>query len=203
MNKLIELHKTDRLVFTAQDLGVIWQYSEERKLFELIKYYVRRKELFVLTRGLYALKDFSEDEMRLRSVQYAIANKLVPNSYVSLYTVLKAHGLTFQYFDAVYSVAGRSVSRVVKGVRFEYKKIKDDVLFNDWGMEENEGGLRVAKVARAVCDSLYLSPQLAIEYPDQLQRATMVAGAKIYQNKALLARVKELTERKNAKYCQT
>ena len=180
MNKLVQLANSKKRVFTAQDLAVIWGYSDEDKLFELIKYYSRQGEIFTLTRGLYSMHDYSEDEMRGdQKLLYEIANKLVPNSYVSLYTILAQEGVMHQYYDAIYSIAKRKVTRNVNGVKFEYRRVKDSVLLNDWGIVNDEG-VRRATAERAVLDSRYLYPKWEIENLERVDSNLLKQGAKIY-----------------------
>ena len=45
MTKLEILHKSSQKIFTVNDLAVMWQVSERKKLWEVIKYYVRQKRL--------------------------------------------------------------------------------------------------------------------------------------------------------------
>ncbi|MFH1244371.1 MAG: hypothetical protein V1487_02240 [bacterium] len=189
-NKLVELAKWGGVVFTAQDLAVIWGYTDERKLFETIKYYVRRKEMFAISRGLYAGKDYCEKEIRGNTtLQYQIANKLIPNSYVSLYTVLKSEGVIDQYYDGVYSVAGRKASRVVRGVKFEYRRVRGRILWSDWGVNKGNGA-RVASLERAVLDTWYCEPDWELGRVEKVDVLKLKEGAKLYGGK-VMRRVKE------------
>lgn len=180
MNKLVQLANSRKRVFSAQDLSVIWGYSDESKLFELIKYYSRQGGIFTLARGLYSMHDYSEDELRNNlQLLYEIANKLVSNSYVSLYTILAHEGLIHQYYDAIYSIANRKATRRVKGVKFEYRRVKDSALLNDWGIINDEG-VRRATAERAVLDSRYLYPKWEIEKLERADSNLLKQGAKIY-----------------------
>ncbi len=180
MNKLRELERGVGEIFTAQDLAVVWGYPDERKLFELIKYYVQRKEIFALARGLYAKRDYTEKELRADShLLYSIANKLVPNSYVSLFTVLKAEGVIDQYYDRVYSIASRSVVRIVKEIKFEYRRVAPKILWSDWGIE-NVDGNRVASRERAVLDTWYCEGSWELGRIDSLDMVKLKQGSAVY-----------------------
>ena len=198
MNKLLELQRSTGTVFTAQDMAVIWGYTNERRLFELIKYYVRRGEIFALSRGLYSWRDYTELDIRNDlNLQLLIANKLVPNSYVSLYTVLKKEGLVDQYYDAVYSVAEKRVTRMVRGVRFEYKRIKDKVLWSSEGINESVG-VRVATKERAVLDTWYCEPSWELGRTELLNMLELKELAKMYGGR-VVKKAKEL-EQSNVKH---
>lgn len=200
MNKLVKLQRSGRNIFTAQDLSVLWNYKDERKLYELIKYYVNNKQIHRLTKGLYGLDEYDEEVLRLDShLLFEIANKLVRNSYISLFSALKFYGVVFQYYDEIYSVANKSTVKTVKGIKFVYKRIKDDVLFNEAGIVK-KGFIRIASVERAVCDSLYFSPQLGLEHVERIEKDKIWRVAKIYNNQALMKRVAKLLEKKNAEY---
>ena len=180
MNKLVQLANSRMRVFNAQDLSVIWQYSDQDKLFELIKYYTRKCEIFTLARGLYSTMDYSENDLKNDDkLLYEIANKLVPNSYVSLYTVLAREGVIHQYYDSIYSVANRKVARTVKGVKFEYLSVKDSILFNDFGIKK-EGEVRFASLERAVLDSKYLYPRWQMDFLEKVNQKLLEKGEKIY-----------------------
>ncbi|MCE7897926.1 MAG: hypothetical protein DPW11_04485 [bacterium] len=185
MNKLLELQRGVGNLFTAQDMAVVWGYSDERKLYELIKYYVRRREIFAISRGLYAWHNYSEREIRAKTtLQYQIANKLVPNSYVSLYTVLKTAGLVDQYYDLVFSITSKKVSREVVGVTFEYRRVPERILFNDWGIELVDGS-RVACVERAVLDTMYCEPSFVLDRKNLVDMKKLIVGAQIYGGRVL------------------
>ncbi|MFH2085342.1 MAG: hypothetical protein ABII21_00915 [bacterium] len=200
MNKISLVQTLDKTVFTAQDLAVLWGYSDETKLFELIKHYVRTSQIFTLARGLYSSQDYSEEYLRENgNLLYEIANKLVPNSYVSLWTALKREGIVFQYYDEIYSVANRAVTRQVKGIRFVYKKIKNPVLLDDLGIEEVEQS-RIAGVERAITDTLYLYPGVGLEGTGKARKELLYKIARIYDKKVVIRKVKQLWEEQHVEH---
>jgi len=180
MNKLRELERGVGEIFTAQDLAVVWGYPDERRLFELIKYYVRRGEIVALARGIYSKRNYTEKELRGNaSLLYQIANKLVPNSYVSLYTVLKAEGIIDQYYDRIFSIAPRRVVREVRGVKFEYRRVRERILWSDYGIREISGA-RVATRERAILDTWYCESSWELGRTDFLDMLKLKEWAKIY-----------------------
>lgn len=200
MNKIAMIVEMRKKVFTAQDLAVLWGYSDERKLYELIKYYVRQKEIFVLTRGLYSTNDYTEQELRSDpQLLMEIANRVVPNSYVSLFTVLREHGVASQYYDEVFSVASRSVVREVLGVEFVYKQMKEEVLLNDLGISRRDG-VRKASLARAIGDTWYLYPKLNIEGLEQVSRTELRKMVKMYGKKTMDEKLAGISEEENVEY---
>lgn len=197
MNKLVAVANLEAEIFTAQDLSVIWGYADERKLYELIKYYVRQKEIFVLTRGLYALEDYSQSDLRNQpQILMKIANRLVPNSYVSLFTILRQEGVIVQYYDEIYSVATRSVTRTVKGIEFVYQQVKEEVLLSDLGVH-NQGEIRFASLERAVTDMWYLYPKLHLENLSQVNLKKLKKIVDLYQKKAMREKLLEIESEKS------
>jgi len=197
MNKIAQIQALGKRILTAQDLAVLWGYSDESKLFELIKYYVRTRQIFRLARGLYSVQAYNESALRQdASLLYEIANKLSPNSYVSFWTGLKREGVVFQYYDEIYSAAKRPMTREVCGIRFVYKKIKDAVLLEDLGIGK-VGDSRVAGAERSIADTLYLYPNTGLESLGRAQKEILFQVAQIYQNKTLEAKIKKLWEEQN------
>lgn len=197
MNKLVAVANLEAEVFTAQDLSVIWGYTDERKLYELIKYYVRQKEIFVLTRGLYALEDYSQSDLRNQpQILMKIANRLVPNSYVSLFTILRQEGVIVQYYDEIYSVATRSVTRTVTGIEFVYQQVKEEVILSDLGVH-NQGEIRFASLERAVTDMWYLYPKLHLENLSQVNLKKLKKIVDLYQKKVMREKLSEIESEKS------
>ncbi|MBU0576823.1 hypothetical protein KJ707_03885 [Patescibacteria group bacterium] len=192
MNKLVLIEQMERQIFTAQDLAVLWGYDDEQKLYELIKYYVRKKQIFAIARGLYATKPYSQQDLRDDpKLLFAIANKLVPNSYISLFTVLKKCGVIFQYYDEIFSVAKRSATRRVRGLNFVYKQIKSKILLSELGVEQ-ENGVRIASLERAIADIWYLYPRLNVDGLERVNMKKLRKIARLYEKKSMLKKIQEL-----------
>jgi predicted transcriptional regulator of viral defense system len=183
MDKIEKLLLSGRKIFNTQDLSIIWNVSEKRKLLEVIKYYVRVGKLHRAYRGVYAInEDFSEFEL---------AQKLVPLSYISLHSALSIHGINFQYYSTVYSVALISKHYTIGEQGFSYHQIKDFIFYNQTGLIRKET-YTVADPERAVCDSLYFWPALYFDHLDNINKDKLVETAKIYRNKRLIKDVNTL-----------
>jgi predicted transcriptional regulator of viral defense system len=192
MNKILELSKTDKEIFSTQDLAVIWNQQDKRKLYEIIKYYLRTNQLHQITRGIYSIEKLNEKDITENiSLAFKIAQKISPNSYISLYTALKYHGLIFQYYESIYSIGERNVEREVFNKKFIYKSIKDDIFRNERAII-SKNGYRIASKERAVCDTLYLIPNVGIDDIEALNKKEVEEISKIYRNKSLDKRLKLL-----------
>lgn len=170
-------------IFTTEDLAVIWQIPERRKLIELIKYYVRQKRLLHIHKGVYA---YGEDYTPLD-----IAQKLVPLSYISLYTTSQLHGLTFQYYETVYTISLKSRKYKIGDREYIYHRVQEPIFYNQLGVINN-GRYTMADKERTITDCLYVFPHFAFDNLAEIDKEKLVVLSKIYNNKSLEKRVKEL-----------
>jgi predicted transcriptional regulator of viral defense system len=192
MNKLLLLNKTNQKIFSTQDLAVIWQEADKRKLLESIKYYLRTKQLYQVSRGIYSIERYNAKDIEENiELSFKIAQRISPNSYISLYTAMKYHGLIFQYYEDIYSMGERNIKREIFNKNFIYKTIKDDIFRNDIGILEKKG-YRIAGKERSFCDSLYLFPNIGVDNIDILDKNMVWKISKIYENKSLNRRIKLL-----------
>lgn len=181
--KLEKLALSGKKVFTTEDLAVLWQAPQRRRLIELIKYYLREKRLVRIYKGVYT---YGEDFTPLD-----IAQKLVPLSYISLYTTSQMHGLTFQYYQTIYAVSLKSRKYTIEEQDYIYHKIKEPIFYNQSGLINN-GRYIIADRERTITDCLYVFPQFAFDNLHGVDKEKLLALSKIYSNKSLEKRVKNL-----------
>jgi len=192
MNKLLLLNKTNQKIFSTQDLAVIWQEADKRKLLESIKYYLRTKQIYQVSRGIYSTEKYNAKDIEENiELSFKIAQRISPNSYISLYTAMKYHGLIFQYYEDIYSIGERNIKREIFNKNFIYKTMKDDIFRSDIGILEKKG-YRIAGKERSFCDSLYLFPNIGVDNIDILDKDMVWKISKIYENKSLNRRIKLL-----------
>lgn len=182
-SKMEKLALSGKRVFTTEDLAVLWQIPERRKLIELIKYYLREKRLIHIYKGIYA---YGEDFTPLD-----IAQKLVPLSYISLYTTSQIYGLTFQYYQTVYAISLKSRKYKIGEQGYIYHKVKEPIFYNQLGLINN-GRYIMADRERTITDCLYVFPNFAFDNLRGVDKEKLVNLSKIYNNKYLESRVKKL-----------
>lgn len=170
-------------VFTIEDLAVIWQIAERRKLIERIKYYLRKKRLVHISKGVYA---YGEGYTPLD-----IAQKLVPLSYISLYTTSQMHGLTFQYYGSIYNIALKSKKYELKKQNYIYHKVKEKIFYNQLGLVDN-GRYTIADKERTICDCLYVFPGFSFDNLRSIDTEKLSTLSKMYDNKRLEREVNEI-----------
>lgn len=167
-----ELAKSEKTVFSVGDLRLLWGVQDVLYLKTVINRLFLRGSIVRIGRGLYA-----------RNLQYDVleaANKVKTPSYVSLETVLAKENVIFQrYGGIVYSVSNNTLSRKVGAYEFRYKKIRDSILSNPIGIEQ-QGSAMVATKERALADCLYLAPGYHFDNVRQINKDRLAEIARIY-----------------------
>jgi predicted transcriptional regulator of viral defense system len=170
------LATSGKRVFTIEDLAVLWQIPERRRLIERIKYYLRENRLIHIAKGVYAYgEDYTPQD---------IAQKLVPLSYISLYTTSQMHGLTFQFYKTVYSIALKSKKYTTNNQSYIYHKVKEPIFYSQLGLVNN-GRYFAADRERTICDCLYVFHNFSFDNLRNIDTEKLLAISKIYNNKRL------------------
>lgn len=177
-----KLITSGKKVFTTDDLAVVWQIDDRKKLKERIKYYLRKERLAHLHKGVYAYGEFTPMD---------VAQKLVPLSYISLYTTAQMHGLTFQYYSTIFCMSLKSKKFDLDGQKYEYHKVKETVFYNALG-QVNEGRYTIANKERTICDLLYVYPGFSFDNLKGVDVELLRKIARIYENKRLQKEVDHL-----------
>lgn len=178
-----KLALSGKKVFTTEDLAVIWQIPERRRLIELIKYYLKKKRLIHIHKGVYA---YGEDFTPLDIVQ-----KLVPLSYISLYTTSQMHGLTFQYYKTIYAISLKSKKYKIGEDNYVYHRVKEPIFYNQSGLINN-GRYIIADKERTITDCLYVFPRFAFDNLRGVNKEKLLSLVKLYSNKRLVKEVRKL-----------
>lgn len=180
----ILLSAAPQTVFSIDDLGVLWQMPERRKLARLVNYYVRTGRLHSVRRGVYALhEEYSPQEAAI---------KLFPPAYISYTTALGLHGATFQFERDIHAMARASKTiKLSDGRVYVYHQLKDEILLNREGVEKRDG-YWLASLERAICDTSYLVPGFVFEHLDRVDPEKLQALVTIYKNQALRKRIQAL-----------
>ncbi len=172
IEKLVTSQKS---VFTTDDLAIIWNIADRQKLIGRIKYYLRKQRLIHVYKGVYAYGDYTPLE---------VAQKLVPASYLSLYTTSQLHGLSFQHYSSVYCMSLSSKTYSIDGQKFVYHKLKPAAFYSNLGLIDT-GRYIMASRERTICDMLYVWPQAAFDNLASVDSKLLLQISAIYDNKRL------------------
>ena len=141
----MQLVKTGKTIFTTPELMDIWN-TNRNTVKSTVYRMVKQKNLIRIKPGLFVLKEkVNESELGC---------KLVPGSYISLFTVLKKEGVIFQEFQKIYLIGNRPQIINVNNQTFEYHTIKhilgipDGIKFHDH--------YSIATLERAILELFYL-----------------------------------------------
>jgi predicted transcriptional regulator of viral defense system len=171
------LLRDKRVVFDTTDLALVWGYADRGKVSQLAKYYTNEGKLFRLKNGLYSTQ--------AQPNIYAIAQKTLSPSYISFYTALREHGVVFQWHDRVYSAALSRRVVVAAGQTFDFKQLKPDIFFNALGIDQREG-YSIASRERAICDTLYLDPEVYFDNVADVNVGVLKKIAALYHKPSML-----------------
>lgn len=178
-----KLALSGKRVFTTEDLAVFWQIPQRRRLIELIKYYLRKRRLVRIFKGVYSYGD--------DYTLFDIAQKLVPLSYISLYSTSQMHGLTFQYYQTIYSISLKSKKYQLGDQGYVYHLVKEPIFYDQLGLINN-GRYTFADKERTITDCLYVFPNFAFDNLEGVDKEKLLTLSRIYNNKMLEKRIKEL-----------
>lgn len=167
------------------------------------------QEIRLLTRGLIATSALpnrlsrlvnSGDLLRLRHGVYALppydplefASKIQVPSYISMETVLRKHGVIFQY-DNTITLASYQPKVIYNssGEVFLFRKLASSILINRKGKVVTPH-YTIATVERAFLDLCYVDKWRTYENIDPLNIEKVLELLPIYNNKALTERVSSI-----------
>lgn len=149
--KIQKLFGDPRQLYHTQDLAVLWGISNANTLYTTIKRYIKRGLLYKIYKGFYSIVLPAKiDPIRLG------LSALHRYGYLSVESVLAKEGIIFQDIKYITLVSGISRRFEIGNQRFLVRKMKDNYLYNDIGIEL-QNGARTAIVERAVADTLYFN----------------------------------------------
>ena len=189
-SKIHTLLMTHRVVFSTQNLAMLWGIQDRRQLLESIKYYVRKKQLSSVTRGIYKL-----DRTDILFEPASVASALIPFSYISLDTALFRHGIIYQFTSAIHSMSQESRTVTIQDVTYIFHTAKPTILSIRDGLIIESQEYTIASPERAVVDALYLSSHRGFDHISELQPHLLTQIAAQYGNARLMHDVQSLIQR--------
>lgn len=176
------IFKSSRSVFRLRDIGMLTDVKDADNLKAAVNYYAARGVIRNIRKGIYVKDGYSVEELACR---------IYTPSYISLETVLVRAGVIFQYASAVTAVSYLSRAISVDGNEISYHKIKDFVLVDNRGIQQ-QGSVNVAMPERAFLDRLYLGKNYYFDNLGPLDRRIIDQLLPAYRCKALEGRVRQV-----------
>jgi len=174
------LLRSPKTVFSIKDVALLWGEEQERKVAPRLNKYAKAGKLVRLRRGFYT-KDKNYDRLEL-------ATRIYTPSYISFETVLTRAGINFQKYDSVFVASYVTREIKVDGQNISYIRMKDYVLSNTTGVEQN-GNVAIATKERAFLDRIYISKDYHFDNLDALDWDKVFEILPIYNNKRMEKKV--------------
>ncbi len=172
-NLILTLYKDKRTVFSFQEIAMIAGEPDAARLKQRVNYYVRTNKLINLRRGIYAKDTYLPEEL---------ACKIYKPSYISLEYVLQKAGAVFQYNPVITVVSYLSRKLKVDNHLIQYRKIKDNLLYNSAGIAMNDMGISIAAPERALLDKIYLDKEYHVDATNVLNKDELMKLFSMYQS---------------------
>jgi predicted transcriptional regulator of viral defense system len=179
-NILVKLYQSPKTVFNTKDIALLWGENEYNKLRSKVAYYVKNGGLIRLRNGIYA-KDKNYNPREL-------ATSIYTPSYISFETILRDAGVIFQHYDSVFAVNNRTRKIKCDGREYVYRKLADEILYNNAGIIEQHG-VATASKERAFVDMVYLFKKYYFDNLGSMNWEKCFELAKIYKNKEFVKRL--------------
>ncbi|MBI4272834.1 hypothetical protein HY621_03205 [Candidatus Uhrbacteria bacterium] len=140
-------------IFHADDLANIWNIRNPSTLHTTLARYTSQGLMYRVQKGLYSLS--KPDNLS----PYLLGIKALHGpAYISCETVLFDNGVINQPPHYISIVSGISRRFFLAGTDYRSRRLSDEFLFNDAGIEIRDG-IRIASVSRAIVDMLYFNPK--------------------------------------------
>lgn len=183
MNKsiILDLYRSSQTVFSLKEISLLYPEFSYNNLKSRISYYVSVGKLRRVRKGIFAKLEYNRLEL---------ANKIYTPSYISLETVLAKEGIIFQQYQTIFVIS--YLTRKIKVDRQEifYRKLKNEILMNNSGVEE-ENGYYTAIKERAFLDAVFLYRDYHFDNLKPLDWEKVSQVQKIYQSQTLVKRVND------------
>lgn len=184
-NYLSAILRSNKTVFTTEDIALLWHEPLSPKTLVRINYYVKQGELIPLRRGIYA-KNENYNKLEL-------ATRIITPAYVSFETILAREGVIFQFYMPIFVASYTTRQLLVDKQVYTYRKIKHEILLNPLGVEHTND-TSSAVLERALLDTLYVG---ALSYFDNLRSVNwelLFSILPIYTNHQLEKKVEKLNK---------
>ncbi len=179
-NILVKLYQSTKTVFNTKDIALLWGENEYNKLRSKVAYYVKNGGLIRLRNGIYA-KDKNYNPRELATTLYT-------PSYISFETVLRDAGVIFQHYESIFATSNRTRKVTCDGKEYVYRKLADEILYNNAGITD-EKGVATASKERAFVDMVYLFKVYHFDNLSSMNWEACFELAKIYKNQELVKRL--------------
>ena len=180
MDLIYTLYKDSRTVFRLKDVAMLTGETRFNSLNMKLNYFVRTGRLLNPRKGIYCKENYDPQELACR---------IFTPSYISLEYVLQREGVVFQY-DSRYTVLSYLCREVkIDNRTFSFRKIKNELLVSQQGIEQRGNTTTIATPERAFLDLLYLNNTMYFDNLNPLKRDLVEQILPAYNSKTLTKKV--------------
>ena len=158
MNKIAVLLGQEQKLFHTGDLALLWRCSNKNTLHTTIKRFVDRGILHPIHKGFYSVLPLD----RIDPVALGIGS-LHRYCYVSTETILAKEGIISQITNRITLISDVSRSFSINGHASLCRRLKPLHLFNSAGIVQENNGILIATVERAIADMRYFNPHASFD----------------------------------------
>ncbi|MFA5792246.1 MAG: type IV toxin-antitoxin system AbiEi family antitoxin domain-containing protein [Candidatus Gracilibacteria bacterium] len=176
------LLRSKKTVFSTNDIAMLWGGSDMHAANVRLNYYVKKKKLVRVRRGIYAKDEHYN--------KYEVGEKIFSPSYISFETVLRIEGINFQYYETIFLASYLRREIECDDQTYSFQTIKKNVLVNPAGINVN-GEYSIATKERAFLDTVYRSKDYHFDNLSPLDWDKVFEILPIYENKEMTKTVKK------------
>ena len=183
MDLIYTLYNDARTVFRLKDVAMLTGETSFSSLNMKLNYYVRTGRLQNPRKGLYCKPNYNQQELACR---------IFAPAYISLEYVLQQAGVIFQYDSRLTAISYLSRDVEIGNKIFSFRKIKNDLLVSQQGVEQRGNIMTIAIPERAFLDMLYLNGAMYFDNLNPLKIELIEQMLPIYNSQILTKRVQKL-----------
>ena len=185
MDLIYTLYNDTRTVFRLKDVAMLLGETKFDSLNSKLNYYVRTNKLQNPRKGLYCKSNYNPEELACR---------IFTPAYISLEYVLQKAGVVFQYDSRLTVVSDLSRSIKIEERTYAFRKIKNEILVSQKGIQQIGNAVTIATPERAFLDMLYLNGAMYFDNLNPLKREGIEDILPVYNSKILTQRVQKLID---------
>ena len=183
MDLIYTLYKDERTVFRLKDVAMLVSETSFSSLNLKLNYYVRTGRLQNPRKGLYCKPNYNPQELACR---------IFAPAYISLEYVLQRAGVIFQY-DSRFTMLSYLCRDVeIDNQIFSFRKIKNELLVSQQGIEQHGNTVTIATPERAFLDMLHLNGSMYFDNVNPLKKDLIEQVLPIYNSKTLNERAQKI-----------
>lgn len=182
---IYQIYNDKRTVFKLKDIAMLTGKTDFVALNLSVNYFVRTGKLQNPRKGIYCKPNYNLAELACRV--YAPV-------YISLEYVLAQAGVVFQYDSQITLVSYLRREIEVDKQTISYRKIKNEILMNTQGINQQPDFVNIAMPERAFLDMIYLNGAMYFDNLRPLNKEKIEQILPVYQSKTMPETVKKLLE---------